>query len=177
MQNIEDKTAVISGVADSISTLRRYMGLQKVEPIVEMVKAAFKAKAYEKLVIFAIHRDVIENLRVGLRELKPVVLYGGTDPEKRQRNIDRFQNNPACKVFIGNIQAAGTAITLTAAHNVWFVEQDWVPGNNAQAVMRCHRIGQENPVTVRFISLDQSLDHAVMLILKRKVRDLTQIFD
>jgi SNF2 family DNA or RNA helicase len=80
-------------------------------------------------------------------------------------------------VFIGNIHAAGTAITLTAAHHVWFVEQDWVPGNNAQAIMRCHRIGQKNNVSVQFISLDNSLDHTIMLILKRKTRELTEIFD
>jgi SNF2 family DNA or RNA helicase len=128
-------------------------------------------------VIFAIHRDVIENMRVGLRQFGAVCLYGGTDPEKRQKNIDRFQNNPKCRVFIGNIHAAGTAITLTAAHHVTFIEQDWVPGNNAQAVMRCHRIGQENPVSVRFIVLDGTLDAKIGYILKRKTADLTHIFD
>lgn len=175
--NVADKLTAVAAIADSVSTLRRYIGLQKCEPAIEIIKKELEAKAYEKIVIFAIHRDVIETMRVGLRDFGAVVLYGNTDPAKRQKNIDRFQNNPKCRVFIGNIMAAGTAITLTAAHHVTFIEQDWVPGNNAQAIMRCHRIGQENKVFVRFIVLDQSLDAKIGFIVKRKTEQLTQIFD
>lgn len=174
-----DTAAIIQGMFDSVSTLRRYNGLQKVAPAVELVKKWFKfnPSQFEKIVIFCIHADVIEQLRIGLKELNPVVLYGKTPPHKRQKRIDKFQNNPKCKVFIGNIRAAGVAITLTSSHNVLFVEQDWVPGNNAQAVMRCHRIGQQNTVFVKFLALDDSLDAHVMKILKAKTRDLTAIFD
>lgn len=173
----KDKFPVLAGLASSVSTLRRYVGLQKVEPSIEIVKSAMKYGGIKKLVIFAIHADVIEGLRAGLREFKPVVLYGRTDPETRQKNIDRFQKNPKCQIFIANILAAGTAITLTAAHHVFFVEQDWVPGNNAQAIMRCHRIGQEKPVFVKFLLLDNSLDSHIGFILKNKTKDLTQIFN
>ncbi len=172
-----DKLSAIGAISDSISTLRRYIGLQKCRDAIELIKGELESKAYGKIVIFAIHRDVIETMRDGLREFGVVTIYGGTDPEKRQKNIDRFQNNPKCRVFIGNIHAAGTAITLTASHNVTFIEQDWVPGNNAQAIMRCHRIGQTNHVKVRFIVLDGTLDAKIGFMLKRKTEHLTQIFD
>lgn len=175
--NQDNKLQAIAAIADSVSTLRRYIGLQKCEAAIEIIARELEANAYQKIVIFAIHRDVIETMRVGLRKFGAVVIYGGTDPEKRQKNIDRFQNNPKYRVFIGNIHAAGTAITLTAAHNVTFVEQDWVPGNNAQAIMRCHRIGQENHVYVRFIVLDGTLDAKIAFVVKRKTEQLTQIFD
>jgi len=174
---MNDKLQALSAISDSVSTLRRFIGLQKCRDAVELINNELENNAYQKIVIFAIHRDVIEIMRDGLRKFKPVTLYGGTDPDKRQRNIDRFQNDPRCRVFIGNIIAAGTAITLTAAHHVTFIEQDWVPGNNAQAIMRCHRIGQENPVSVRFIVLDKTLDAKIGFILKRKTEQLTQIFD
>lgn len=173
----EDKVQAMSAIADSISTLRRYTGLQKCEPVIELVKSELDSKAYQKIVIFAIHQDVIESLRRALTGYGAVTLYGNTPAEKRQKHIDKFQTNPHCRVFIGNIHAAGTAITLTAAHNVLFIEQDWVPGNNAQAIMRCHRIGQENPVFVRFAALDGSLDAKITAILKKKTLQLTQIFD
>lgn len=175
--NENDKLSALGAISDSISTLRRYIGLQKCRDSIELIKFELASKAYEKIVIFAIHRDVIETMRDGLREFGAVTLYGGTDPAKRQQNIDRFQNNPKCRVFIGNIHAAGTAITLTSAHNVTFIEQDFVPGNNAQAIMRCHRIGQTNHVKVRFIVLDGTLDAKIAFILKRKTEHLTQIFD
>lgn len=167
----------LNALAKSVSTLRRYTGLQKVKPIIELVTQELTDKAYEKVVIFAIHRDVIEGLRVGLRKFRPVTLYGGTAPNTRQSNIDKFQNNRLTRVFIGNIQAAGTSITLTSAHHVVFLEVDWVPGNNAQAAMRCHRIGQTKPVSVRFIGLSDSIDERITQVLKRKTKELTAIFD
>jgi SWI/SNF-related matrix-associated actin-dependent regulator 1 of chromatin subfamily A len=167
----------LEAMAQSVSTLRRYNGIQKVQGAVDLISAELEANAYEKVVIFAIHRDVIEGLRARLSKFRPVTLYGGTDHLKREKNIDRFQKDKRYRVFIGNIMAAGTAITLTAAHQVVFVEQDWVPGNNAQAAMRCHRIGQKNPVTVRFIGLADSLDERVAQVLKRKTRELTLLFD
>lgn len=169
--------ATIQHISSSIATLRRFTGLQKVDEVAKLVSEELENKAYEKIVIFAIHRDVIEGLRVKLAKFGAVTLYGGTPPEKRQLNIDKFQKSPKTRVFIGNIQACGTAISLTAAHNVLFVEVDWVPGNNAQAAMRCHRIGQTKPVYVRFVSIPDSLDQQVMKLLRRKTRELTEIFD
>lgn len=173
----EEMLTAINSLQSSVATLRRFNGLQKVKSAAELIAKELENNAYKKVVVFAIHRDVIENMRIALRKFGPVVLYGGQPLEKRQKNVDRFQKNPKCRVFIGNIQAAGTAVTLTSAHHVVFVEQDWVPANNAQAVMRCHRIGQENPVSVRFIGLADSIDTHIMFILKKKTRDLTLIFD
>jgi SWI/SNF-related matrix-associated actin-dependent regulator 1 of chromatin subfamily A len=167
----------LEAVAQSVSTLRRYTGLQKVPGVAEIVKDELTNNAYDKVVIFAIHRDVIEGLRARLQPFGAVTLYGGFTMEKQQANIDRFQRNPKCRVMIANILCAGTAVTLTAAHQVVFVEQDWVPGNNAQAVMRCHRIGQSRPVFVRFYGLADSIDERVSKILKRKARDIAEIFD
>lgn len=167
----------LDGIANSISTLRQYTGLQKVEPIAKLIDEELKANAYDKIVIFAVHRGVIEGLRAKLFKHKPVTLYGGTPPKDRQKAVDKFQNNKRCRIFIGNILAAGTAITLTAAHNVLFVEQSWVPGDNAQAAMRCHRIGQDKPVYVRFAGLADSFDNKISMTLKRKSKELTEIFD
>jgi SWI/SNF-related matrix-associated actin-dependent regulator 1 of chromatin subfamily A len=174
------KDSVMKGLealAQSVSTLRRYTGLQKVPEAAKLIASELESNAYDKVVIFAIHRDVIEGMRARLAAFGPVTLYGKTDADKKDRNVKKFQENEKTRVFIGNILAAGTGITLTAAHQVVFVEQDWVPGNNAQAMMRCHRIGQTKPVTVRFFGLSNSLDERVAQILKRKTRELTEIFD
>lgn len=172
-----DKMKALEALAPSISTLRRYVGLQKVEPCAELVAEELASKAYEKIIIFACHRDVVLDLEKRLSQFSPVVVMGGVDEKKRQVAIDRFQNDPSCQVFIGNILAAGTNITLTAAHQVLFIEQDWVPGNNAQAAMRAHRIGQKLPVSVRFVGLEGSFDDRISQILKRKTNELSKIFD
>lgn len=172
----QDRLKVIESMANgNMTTLRRYLGLAKLTRFSDIIEEELATGALTKIVIFAIHRDVIEGLRNRFGKYGVVTLYGGTPAEKRQAHIDRFQKDPKCRVFVGNIQAAGTGITLTAAHEVAFIEADWVPANNAQAAMRCHRIGQTKPVRVRFFSCAGSVDEEVMDTLRRKARELAKL--
>lgn len=174
--NTDPLARAIEALAVNSAQVRRVIGLQKVHGVVEMLKTEFES-GLDKVVLFAHHRGVIEGLRYGLREFKPVTLYGGTPPEKKQANIDRFQKDPKCRVFIGNIQAAGVGVTLTACHQVMMVEPDWVPGNNAQAIMRCHRIGQTRPVFVRWVNIAGSIDEKIQNILNRKTQAIVETFN
>ena len=168
---------VLEKLGDSVSTLRRYVGLQKVKAVSDLVSMELESGAYDKIVIFAIHTDVIQQLKERLSAFGPVVVNGKVSAANRQKAIDDFQTKKSCKVFIGNILAAGTAITLTASHQVLFVEQSWVPGENSQAADRCHRRGQDMPVTARFAAVANSIDEKVASVLTRKANELSQIFD
>mgnify|MGYP006777930119 CR=1 FL=1 len=172
----DDFLKVIDGMAKGLTTLRRYTGLIKVPQVAELIKAELDG-GLQKLVVFAVHQTAIEWLRQLLEDYDAVTLYGNTPALKRDRHIQKFQTNPRCRVFIGNILAAGTAINLTAASDVLFLEADWVPANNAQAAMRCHRIGQTKPVSVRFVTLADSMDQEITRVIRRKTKDLTQVFD
>ncbi|VWC95632.1 helicase domain-containing protein [Burkholderia lata] len=172
----QDKLKILEAMAGSMVTLRRYIGMAKLPKVCEMLDSELAMGLIDKIVIFAVHKDVIEHTRQRLAKYGAVTLYGGTAPDKRQKNIDRFMTDPKCRVFIGNIVAAGTGITLTSAHEVAFMEADWVPANNAQAAMRCHRIGQTNPVRVRFFSCEGSVDEEIMTTLRRKTAELAKIF-
>lgn len=172
-----DGLAALSALSASVSTLRRYTGIQKVDGVVELLRGELEAKALNKVVVFAIHMHVIDGIREGLRNFGAVTIYGGTPPQKRQRHIDNFMKRKDCRVLVCNIHAAGTAINLTSAHEVVFAEQAWVPGDNAQAAMRCHRIGQTMPVRVRVVSLVDSIDQAVQRTLMRKARNIAAVID
>ena len=173
----KDQVAVLESYATATSTLRRYIGLAKMPSVLAILEEELKEKTIDKLVIFAVHSQVIEQARHHLRKFGVVTLYGGTPTKKRQDNIDLFQHDPATRVFIGNIQAAGTGITLTAAKEVAFLEQSWVPAENAQAAMRCHRLGQMRPVRVRFFCCEGSVDEEVSRILIKKTRDIATVLD
>ena len=174
--SLGDVCKLLESMETSQITLRRYIGMAKVPIFCEIIKQELDENPAMKIVIFAVHKDVIETIRATLAKYGAVTLYGGTPAEKRQHNIDKFQNNPKCRVFIGNVKAAGTAITLTASCEVAFIEASWVPGDNAQASMRCHRIGQEKPVRVRFFACAGSVDEQVMYALRRKSHELAKIF-
>lgn len=170
-----DPIMILTGLAQSVSTLRRYSALQKVESTAEVICEEFEARAYEKIIIFAIHHDAIELLRERLAKFRPAAVTGKTPNQNRQAEVDRFQKDPRCQVFLGNIMAAGTGLTLTAANHVLFLEQDWVPGNNAQAASRARRIGQGKPVFVRTVCLRDSIDEKISGVIARKTRELLEL--
>lgn len=172
--NFNDTIKLLEAYSKTTAQLRRYLGLAKVPRVADILEEELKSGAVDKLVIFAVHAQVVEAMRLRFRKYGAVTLYGNTPQAKRQKNIDSFQNEKKTRVFIGNIVAAGTGITLTAAHEVAFVEADWVPANNAQAAMRCHRVGQDKPVRVRFFNCAGSVDEKVMDVLVHKTREITK---
>ncbi len=170
--------AVIEAIREHISVLRRYVGLQKVPAVIDLVKDELES-GLNKIVIFAIHKDVIETLRHGLSKYGALTLYGGTAPQTRQANIDKFVKRPKNRVFIMNVQATEGVDGLQKVCNQGLVvEQDWVPGKNAQAIMRLHRIGQTLPVMIRNVMLEgDDLDTKINRTLARKTKDLIAAFD
>jgi len=172
-----DMIGVLENVGPSVALYRRWLGSVKAAAMCPIIEEELETGALEKVVIFAHHKQVIAFLRAKLKKYNPQVIDGSTNAAGRQTAIDKFQRDPAARVFIGQTISAGTAITLTAAHEVIVLEPDWVPSNNAQAIMRCHRIGQTKPVRARFVRLADTLDDYISDTLARKTREIVRIVD
>lgn len=153
-----------------IALIRHETALAKVPAVVSYLKDIMAMD--QKVVCFAWHRDVIAAIKSALPDMS-VVLTGATSLAMRERVIETFQTDPHCKLFIGNIAAAGIGITLTAASQVVFAELDWTPGRMSQAEDRCHRIGQKDSVNVQHLVLEGSIDAymAQTLVMKQEIID------
>lgn len=158
---------------EDLARFRRLCGHAKVAPAVELVRQELRA-GLDSIVLAAHHTEVIDGLRDGLSEFGVVVVQGSTSTKDRQAAVEAFQNGSA-KVFIGQLQAAGTAITLTRASESLFVELSYTPGDNAQFADRVHRIGQTRPVRVRFLSLAHSVDEIIVDVVRRKVAMIQEL--
>ena len=122
----------------------------------------------QKIIVFAHHKDIIDELQKEMKAFNPVVVSGATSLADRQEAVKTFQADPSVRVFIGQMEAAGTGITLTAARTVVFAELDWMPSRVTQAEDRAHRIGQRDNVQVYHVVLDSSLDARLAQELIRK---------
>lgn len=171
----EHPMAALEAQAPAVATLRRYIGLAKVSQVAELVTDEL-AENDDKIVLFTYHREVLEGLKRELKLFYPATVSGGDAPTLREKSVRVFNTNPDCRVFIGQIIAAGTAIDLSAASNALFVESSWVPGENAQAVMRLQNMNQDRKVTARFIGMAGSLDEQIQRVVRRKTRDLSNLF-
>lgn len=175
--NALEQLAMLEGTSGSISSLRRYCVMKKVKPVCDLILSELKLKAYEKIIVFAIHREAVEGVKKFLAPFGARSINGSTSPEERQKAIDAFQDPKSdCKAIVINIAAGGTNITLTEASEIVFLEQDYVPGNNAQAIARAKRIGQKNSVRVRIAALADSIDEGVQNILTRKMEGILGLF-
>lgn len=163
----------LKAMGPHVAQLRRLTGLAKVPAAMEWIDE-FKLGSDDKLVVFAHHKDVIGALSEHIDGA--VVVDGSTDQRVRQAAVDSFQNDPAIRVFIGQLQAAGTGLTLTAASDALFVESSWTPSENQQAAMRIHRIGQRNACLVRFAMLAGSIDEDIQRAVMRKTTDIARLF-
>lgn len=163
------------GEIGDLAKLRHDLALAKLPTSIQVISDLLDS--VNKVIVFAHHRDVMDGLMAGLAEFKPVNLSGGMSPEKKQKAVDDFQNKPEVRVFIGQIQAAGVGITLTAASNVEFVETSWVPGEIDQAVKRAKRIGQKSHVTARFHIVEKSLDETMLKTAFDKLKNINKILN
>jgi len=152
-----------------ISEIRHKSALAKLPECITHIKNVLENE--NKVVVFAHHRDVIKELHENFDN--SVILIGGQSEEEKQRSIDNFQNDPNVNLFIGSIKAAGVGITLTAANTCIFVELGWTPAEMEQAEDRLYRIGQENPVLVQHLVIDNTLDAniAKTLVYKQDIID------
>lgn len=170
----DDLLDTLNSIGTHIATLRKDVGMAKVRGAVEWVQE-FLEPSDKKIVVFAYHTEVIDALMESLADFHPVKIDGRSSAKDRDAAVESFQNGTS-RVFVGQIVAAGTGITLTAASDVLFVEFDWVPSNMYQAASRCHRIGQKDNVIVRHAVLEGSLDERIAQALIRKERELSEIF-
>lgn len=150
---------------DLLAKARHETALAKLPSVLEHI--ADTLDAVGKVIVFAHHRDIVDRIADAFAP-RSVRVMGGMSPDEKDKAVRRFQEDPGCAVFVGNIQAAGTGITLTAANVVVFAELDWTPGVITQAEDRAHRIGQKSSVLVHHLVLDRSLDAIMARVIIRK---------
>jgi hypothetical protein len=172
-----DQLQTLESMASSLATLRRYTLMAKLPAIAEQIETDLTTNQIPKLVVFAIHKIGVRWLAEKLARFNPLTITGDTPAHLRQPNIDRFQTDPTCRLILGNIAAMGTGVDglQNVCDEAIFIEQDWVPSSNAQAIMRLCRIGQKNPVRARIFSLYGSVDEHVQDTLTKKMKELAKI--
>lgn len=178
MKVTPDTAAVLAAVEPQVKSWRRWIGMQKVQPVIELLRDELDRNLYPKIVVFAVHKVVLELIWMALRkEYGAEILYGGTEPQRRIKVMERFQSDPTCRVVVAQIIAAGTSVDLSAANQVLMVERDWTPTNNLQAVMRVRHMFQRLPIFVRSVAMANSADQAIERVERRKLKMITEIFD
>jgi superfamily II DNA or RNA helicase len=122
-----------------------------------------------KVVIFSQWLRMHELLvrRVKERDWGHVVFHGGVPGAKRKELIDRFRDDPKCRLFLST-DAGGAGLNLQHASVVMNMDLPWNPAVLEQRIGRVHRLGQIRPVrVVNFVS-QGTIEEGMLSVLKFK---------
>ncbi|MEX2589429.1 MAG: SNF2-related protein [Chitinophagales bacterium] len=90
--------------------------------------------------------------------------------QKREEQVDYFQNDNDCRVFLISLKAGGTGLNLTAADYVYIVDPWWNPAVEAQAIDRCYRIGQDKHVFSYKMICKDTVEEKILDLQKHKLK-------
>jgi SWI/SNF-related matrix-associated actin-dependent regulator 1 of chromatin subfamily A len=152
--------------------LRQLIAIDKVEHTCELIDNVLEQD--RKVIVFTNFTVSLDMLREKYKK-KCVVLDGRMSKDGRQQAVDRFQNDPKVKIFIGNIKAAGVGITLTAADVVIMNDLSFVPADHSQAEDRAYRFGQKNSVLVYYPVFENTIEMTIYNILQKKKNVIDQV--
>ncbi|HYP29940.1 MAG TPA: SNF2-related protein [Blastocatellia bacterium] len=106
----------------------------------DVINEGYKALVFSQFTsLLAIVRDRLD------REGITYEYLDGKTRDRRSR-VERFQNDPDCRLFLISLKAGGLGLNLTAAEYVFLLDPWWNPAAEAQAIDRAHRIGQRRQV-------------------------------
>ena len=178
IQSIETEGRLAFDDGTHIATLRALIAEAKAPGYARLITEELKSGTIDKLVIMAHHRRAIQLVAEHLNQhgIRAEMIVGGTSERQRELTVRSFQDDPkGVRVIVGNITAAGTGLTMTAACRLDMLESSWTPADNVQAVRRIRRKGQTRPTLARFVMLNNSFDDSVAKIVTRKANTIVSI--
>ena len=156
-----------------LAALRRVTGVIKAGAVVEAVKEELDG-GVEKLVLAYWHKNVGDILETGLSRYGVVRLDGSTSARGREQAETEFRQKKR-RVFLAQIIAAGEAIDLSPANELWFVETSFSPKDMDQMSKRITNVGQTRNCFVRVCYIENSLDEPMQQALMRLWKPINNV--
>ncbi|KAI8824493.1 SNF2 family N-terminal domain-containing protein [Fimicolochytrium jonesii] len=123
--------------------------------------------------------DMIENdlLKKHMPNVSYLRMDGQTDSSTRHSLVRKFNEDASIDVLLLTTHVGGLGLTLTGADTVIFVEHDWNPMKDLQAMDRAHRIGQKRVVNVYRLITKGTLEEKIMGLQKFKLNIASSVIN
>ena len=98
----------------------------------------------------------------------PARVHGGLSIADRNRNLDRFMEDPTCRILVATPGAAKEGLTLTVANHALFFDRTFSLDDYLQAQDRIHRISQTSDCLIENVVAVGTIDEWVGELLSAK---------
>lgn len=114
--------------------------------------------------------DIIESeLLKNMNNVSHLRLDGTVPSSERFNVVRKFNTDPSIDILLLTTQIGGLGLNLTGADTVIFVEHDWNPQKDLQAMDRAHRIGQTKVVNVYRLITKRTIEEKIMSLQRFKL--------
>lgn len=155
--------------------IKRLDSSPKTDELVEVLR-----QSGEKALVWCCFTEEVQAVTERLaQEFGPqsaVAFYGEMSDEERDAARHRFQDDPTCRYFVGNMAIGGMGLTLTAATLEVYHSNSFSYLQRAQSEDRAHRKGQHNAVTIVDLTMEGTADMLCYNAIVNK-KDLAQYVD
>jgi len=136
------------------------------------IQGGIQEDAGHRVLVFAQLRsllDIVEESVLKPLGITSLRLDGGVPVASRFERVQQFNSDPTIGVMLLTTAVGGLGLNLTAADTVVFLEHDWNPMADLQAMDRAHRLGQRRTVNVYRLLIAGTLEERVMSLQRFKL--------
>jgi SNF2 family DNA or RNA helicase len=134
------------------------------------------AASGRKALVFSQWVETLELLRGRLKRFLPAEYHGQIPQRRREAEIERFRDDPGCRLMLMSYGAGSVGLNLQFANYVFLFDRWWNPAVEDQAINRAHRIGALQPVTVTRFLTAGTIEQRIDEILQRKRELFDDVF-
>ena len=157
---------------EEMARVRRLTGVIKAEGVAQAARDVLD-DGQSKLVIAYWHRDVGDILARELHKYGVERIDGAVTGANRERAEERF--NGKSRVMLAQIIAAGEAIDLSAAAELWFCETSFSPKDMTQMSSRISNVNQQANTFVKICYIEDSIDEAIQETVARLAFSIDEV--
>jgi len=132
-----------------------------------------EAVSQHRVLIFCQMKEMLDIVQDDvIRKMSGVTylrLDGSIEANRRQDIVNKFNGDPSIDVLLMTTSVGGLGLNLTGADTVIFVEHDWNPQKDIQAMDRAHRIGQKKVVNVYRLITRGTLEEKILNLQRFKI--------
>jgi TATA-binding protein-associated factor len=135
------------------------------EPVASNTKCLIFAQFMNSL-------DIVEKylFQAHMPSLRYLRLDGRVPNERRTEIVNAFNDDESIQVLLLTTRVGGLGLNLTGASMVVFLEHDYNPFADLQAMDRAHRIGQTKTVNVYRLVTTDTIEEKIMDVQQAKIR-------
>lgn len=175
-----------SKLPELLEHFRLYETPAKFAHLGQMVRE--NAEAGRKTLVWSNFVRNLTTLRKMMQRLQPAVIHGGVPSEvtgnssmrTRERELERFREDPNCMVLLANPAAMSEGVSLhDVCHDAIYLDRTFNAGHYLQSIDRIHRLGLKpgTETRIRFLVTQGTIDDVVDRRVKDKAGRLSLLLD